>query len=297
MPAGGETSLPHGEMGQSPLEARTRGRRRARTGLRERIEVNALRLLVLLSGLAVWEYLPKTPWLRDSSPVFNPFFVSSPTRVFHRLVDVATGAHGQPQIWPFLWDTLKGTFLGVGIGLVLGALFGLLLSNSTRSQRVLSPFITFANATPRIALVPIFVIIAGPTLTASVATAVAVVFFIVLYNAYAGGISVPLQAVQNARLLGATSWEVMRHVRLPYVLVWTFTSLPNAISFGLVAVVTAEILTGRLGMGRLLSNSIAAVDSTATFTVVVTLSIVGVILVVVSEALQRRFLHWWERSD
>jgi NitT/TauT family transport system permease protein len=199
-------------------------------------------------------------------------------------------------MWTPLAQTLKATFLGVLIGIIAGALAGLIFSNNPRISKVLNPFVTVLNATPRIALIPIFVIIAGPTMTASVITAVFVVFFLVFFNAFSGGRSVPIQMLQNARILGASSFEVMRQVRLPYVLVWTFASLPNAISFGLVSVVTAEILTGSLGMGRLLSTSIATVDATLTFTVVVVLTIVGVILVTVSDLLRKRVLHWWADS-
>jgi NitT/TauT family transport system permease protein len=269
---------------------RDRGKARVGPG----VWLARIALLVLL--LALWQFLPQIHALKSKSPVFDPFFVSSPQRVAERLVDLARGSNGQPSMWPYLWDTLAGTLLGVVIGTVLGAIAGLLLSNSRVVQQTLAPYVTVLNAMPRIALIPLFVIIAGPTLTASVLTAVTVVFFIVFYNAYAGGISVPAETVHNARLLGGTSGEIMRHVRLPYVLVWTFTSIPNAISFGLVAVVTAEILTGRLGMGRLLFTSISSVDATQTFCVVVVLSVVGVVLVTASEALQRRVLHWWERS-
>jgi len=180
------------------------------------------------------------------------------------------------------------------VGTVLGAGCGLLLSNSRTLQRVVSPFLTFLNATPRIALIPIFVILAGPTLTTTVLTAVFIVFFLVFYNAYRGGTSVPRAVVQNVELLGASRREVMRQVRLPYVLVWTFASLPNAISFGLVSVVTAELLTGQLGMGRLLLDSVSRVDSTLTFAVVVVLAVVGVVLVTVTEFVSRRALHWWD---
>ncbi len=256
----------------------------------------AVRIGIVAVLLALWEYLPKIATLRDFSPIFDPFFVSSPSRVFDRLREMSNGSNGQPEIWPFLWDTLKATLLGVGIGTALGALAGLILSNSPRLQQTFNPFIAFFNSAPRIAFVPIFVIIFGPSLTSSVLTAVFVVFFIVFYNAYGGGRSVPRATVQNARLLGATSWEVMRHVRLPYVLVWTFTSLPNAISFGLVAVVTAEILTGTVGTGRLIFTSISSVDSTLTFTVVLVLSVVGVAMVLTAEAVQRRWLHWWDQS-
>jgi NitT/TauT family transport system permease protein len=260
------------------------------------LAVNTIRLLIVAAALAAWQFLPQIPALREFSPVFDPFFVSSPSQVFSLIRNLMTASGGHDAMWPYLWDTLKGTFIGVAIGTVLGAGLGLLLSNNDTAQRICSPFVVVLNATPRIALIPIFVIIAGPTLTANVLTAVVVVFFLVFYNAFAGGVSVPGQTIQNARLLGANSWEVMRHVRLQYVMVWTFASLPNAISFGLVGVVTAEILTGRLGMGRLLFNSITAVDSTLTFAVVVILAAVGVILVTAADLVQRRILHWWERS-
>jgi NitT/TauT family transport system permease protein len=260
------------------------------------ISVWLIRLAIVVGVLAAWQYLPQVGWLREKSPVFDPFFVSSPEKIFNRLIELFTGGDTGLTLWPYLLDTLKGTLLGVVIGTVLGAAVGLLFANSPRTQRVMNPFMTLLNATPRIALVPIFVIIAGPTLTATVVTAVCVVFFLVFYNAYAGGASVPGHVVHNARLLGASGGEVMRTVRLPYVLVWTFASLPNAISFGLVAVVTAEILTGQVGMGRLLLNSISSVDSTLTFAVVVVLAIVGVILVTATEFASKRALHWWEAS-
>jgi NitT/TauT family transport system permease protein len=256
----------------------------------------ALRLALAVFLLACWQFLPQIKALQEFSPVFDPFFVSSPQRVVERLIDLATGSDGQPEMWSYLWATVKATLLGVLIGTALGAAFGLFLSNSRTAQEVLRPFMAFLNATPRIALVPIFVIIAGPTLTMTVITSVAVVFFLVFYNAQAGGGSVPGQVVQNARLLGATGAEVMWRIRLRYVLVWTMLSLPNAISFGLVAVVTAEILTGQVGMGRLLLNSITTVDATLTFAVVIVLAFVGVILVTAAEVGTRRALHWWTQS-
>jgi NitT/TauT family transport system permease protein len=256
----------------------------------------ALRGLLLAVVLLSWEFVPRIAALHSVSPVFNPFFISSPSRIYERLVELSSSHPGRPSIWQPLSQTLKATFLGVGIGTAMGAAAGLLLSNSRRAQLVLEPFLTLLNATPRIALVPIFVIIAGPTTTASVATAIAVVFFVVFYNARAGGMSVPSHVINNARILGASGGETMLFVRLRYVLIWTFASLPNAISFGLVSVVTAELLTGQIGMGRLLLDSITNVDATLTFVVVAVLAVAGVILVTAAELISRRATHWWETS-
>ena len=256
----------------------------------------AARIGIVVLVLGMWEVLPRIEILRGISVVFDPFFVSAPSLIASKLWELCLGLNGQPLIWSFLGDTLKGTFIGVAIGTALGAASGLFLSNNPLTQKIVRPFVAVLNATPRIALVPIFVILCGPSTAASVLTVVAVVYFLVFYNAYAGGVSVPGATVQNAQLLGATGFEIMLRLRLPYVLVWTFTSLSNAISFGLVAAVTAEILTGQAGMGRLLLNSIANVDSTLTFSVVVVLSLVGVALVTAADSIEKRMLHWWHQS-
>lgn len=285
-------------MDVAPILPSSRGSRPQRRGrLTERTAtIWGGRLAILVTFIASWEYLPKIDWLRDLSVVFDPYYVSSPSLVTGRLRDLLSGSNGQPELWPFFWQTMQGTILGIVIGTVSGAVAGLLLSNNELSRKLASPFLAVLNATPRIALIPVIVIIAGPTLTATVLTAVLVIFFLVFYNAFAGGSSVAQQTIQNARLMGATSGEIMRTIRLPHVVMWTFTSLPNAVSFGLVSVVTAELLTGKTGMGLMLQNSITFSDSTGTFAVVSVLAVVGVALVLLAEYAERRVLFWRETA-
>lgn len=52
-------------------------------------------------------------------------------------------------------------------------------------------------------------------------------------------------------------------------------------------------LGGSGGIGRLLLNSVSAVDPTLTFSVVIFLSVVGIALVVGSDYIRGRVLHWW----
>lgn len=254
------------------------------------------RAVIVAAVLAAWQFLPQIDWLQSRFAVFDPFFISSPTRIAAYLVSMLTGSGGVASVWPFLAYTLKGTVLGVALGIVAGAAVGLLFSHNATVARIFRPFLTLMNATPRIALVPVVVIVAGPTTTMSVITAFIVVFFLAFYNGFSGGRSVPVQVIENARLLGASSAEVMWQIRLPYVIVWIFASIPNAISFGLVSVVTAELLSGQPGMGQLIMAAVANADATLTFSIVVILAVVGTVLVMVSDSVQRRVLHWWDRQ-
>jgi NitT/TauT family transport system permease protein len=264
---------------------------------RRRLAVVGLQLAILAAALVGWEYLPKVGFLRAHVTFLDPFFISSPSGVYHKLSDLFAGANGSPSIWPFARNTVQSALLGTVIGTLLGGLVGLVLSTKKFLSDVLRPFIIALNAIPRIALIPVIVILFGPTPKAATFTAITIVFFVVFFNAYEGGRTVPPHVVQNARILGASDLQLMRRVRLQYVVAWTITALPNAVSFALISVVTAEILTGSIGMGRLLLDSVTTVQSALTFAVVVVLSVLGIVLVGITEGLRRKLLHWWVEGE
>lgn len=264
---------------------------KAKTGVR-------LQQLALLVGLlVVWQFAPQVGWVHDSIKFADPYFISSPSEIVTTIYDMATGHNDSLVMWSYLLSTVVASLLGVLVGTVLGAVAGLWLSNNQHWSDVLRPFIVALNAVPRIALIPVFIIIFGPTLKTAMVTAITVVFFIVFFNAYEGGRTVPPHVINNARVLGATASQVMWRVRWRYVLAWTLASLPNAVSLGLITVVTAEILTGTTGMGRLILNSVTTVDAGLTFAVVVILSVLGSVLVGATAVAERRWQHWWNQGD
>lgn len=265
--------------------------------LRRKARVLAVQLGLLIAILAAWEYIPKISGIRQVITFADPYFISSPSEIWNTVLDLAFSRNGSVAVWPYLWQTVFASVAGVAIGTVTGALAGLWLSNSPRSSEILRPFIVALNAVPRIALIPVFVIILGPTLKASMFTAVTVVFFIVFFNAYEGGRTVPAHVLNNAHLLGASNSQLMYRVRWRYVLAWTLASLPNAVSLGLITAVTAEILTGTAGMGRLILNSVTTVDSGLTFAVVVILSVLGSLLVGCTSIAERRWQRWWNQGE
>lgn len=277
-----------------PVTRRTPVRVRG-TRWRRRVVVNLLRLLVVVVLLAAWEYLPKVPALQETSKVFDPFFVSSPSRVVDQLGQMLGGSSSSYHIWDYAWPTIWASLLGTAIGMLLGALCALVLSNFEMLSDVARPFIVAANATPRVAFIPIVVILVGPTSFATVIISVLVVFFVAFFNAYEGGRSVAPELVANARLLGASQLQIVRTIRLPYVMAWTLASLPLAVTFAVITVVTAEILTGVQGMGKLLSTASTTANATLTYAVVIVLSVLGVVIVVAAEAVRRRVLHWWAK--
>jgi NitT/TauT family transport system permease protein len=252
----------------------------------------ACRLLILAAAILGWEYLPQIEFFSSRFKWLNPFFVSSPTRVYHQISRLMTGGDNTAVVWPYLLRTLEGTLAGGVIGILIGAVLGAFLSNNERLSEIMSVYVTVLNAVPRIALIPVIVIIFGTGVKSSIVTCILVVFFLAFFNAFEGGRSVPRPVLQNARVLGATNRQIMLRVRFPYVIMWVFAMIPNGIAFALISVVTAELLTGTQGMGGLMLQALETVNSSLTFAVVVLLSAMGVVLVTLAERLKRRVLHW-----
>jgi len=258
-----------------------------------RLLVHGLHTLIILALLAAWQYLPHVGWLARRSHLFDPFFVSSPVGVTQRLITLVHPPPGQIAIWSFLWATLSASVEGTAIGMTLGAVLGLLLSTSAFFSEVLRPFVVAANAVPRIALIPVIILLVGPTFQASLLICFLVVFFVAFFNAYEGGRVVAPNLLDNAQILGASRLQIMWHIRSPYVLAWTLAALPLGVTFAVISVVTGEILTGYPGLGRLILDSEATADSSLTFAVVIVLSVTGMAIVAASELVKTRLLFWW----
>lgn len=269
------------------------GRTRSKKSTRSRAAVIACQIGLVVVFLAAWEFLPKIAGLRESSKFFDPFFISSPSQVADRTFDLIVGRNESVGLWDYLVPTLITSLLGTVIGMLGGALFGLLLSNFRFAANVLRPFLVAVNAMPRIALIPIVIVLFGPTLLASVLVVVMVVFFVAFFNAYEGGTSVPQHIVDNARLLGANQFDILFKIRTRFVMAWTLATLPLCVTFAIISAVTTEILAGIDGMGTFLFNATVTADASLTFSVVFILAVVGLVIVTAAEMVKRRMLHWW----
>jgi NitT/TauT family transport system permease protein len=263
---------------------------------RSRLVITVSQIVVAVLALLAWQYVPQIGNVSEWR-FLDPYFIGSPTQVWTNLTNLLTGSNGVPAVWQYLWPTFLASILGLIIAMVCGGLFGLILGSFEFLGSVFRPFVVALNAVPRIALIPIVVVLFGTGLVSSVAISFMVVFFVALFNAYEGARTVEVHVRQNVVLLGASGWDVMWRVRFPYALAWTLSSLPVAVSFAIVSVVTGEILTGSLGMGLLITTATNAADTNMTFAVIIVLSVCALLMLWVAEEFKRRVLHWWIQKD
>src|SRR5438045_8660583 len=93
------------------------------------------------------------------------------------------------------------------------------------------------NALPRVVLAPIFTLWLGLGIWSKVALGVTLVFFIVFFNVYQGVREVSHTVLANARILGASDRQLLRHVYVPSAMSCVFASLHNAVGLAFVGAV------------------------------------------------------------
>jgi len=241
---------------------------------------------VAFALLAIWH-------IGSSVPVFGvyfmpKFFFSTPTDVLARVWKMfATGI-----VWKHLWITLTETALAFVIGSVAGGTIGFWFARKPDLAAIFDPFLKAANSLPRVVLAPIFMLWFGLGIWSKVALGVTLVFFIVFFNVYQGVREVPQVVLANARMLGMSDRQLMRHVYWPSALTWVFSSLHAAVGFALVGAVVGEYLGSAAGLGYLIHEAEGVFDVTGVFAGMIVLAIFVIAIDWAVTSVENRLLVW-----
>lgn len=253
---------------------------------RRRLLVHVLQVLVLVGMLAAWQLVTTVGWI-------SPFFVSQPTAIFHRLVTW----FGTGFIYRHIEATIYETIVSFILGVLFGILFGFLLARSALLADVLQPYVAMLNALPRVVLAPIFVLWFGLGMLSKIALGVSLVFFIVFYNTFQGVREADPRVIDKARMLGATEWQVIRHVQLPSAITWILSSLHTSFGFALAGVVVGEYLGATHGIGYLIALNEGNFDSTGVFAGMTVLAILVLVIELGIGPLERWLLRWQPQQE
>src|SRR3989475_4703939 len=252
-------------------------------------------LVLLIAFLAFW-HVATSPTLLP--PIYfddankAAFFFGEPLRVFERTWDwFASGT-----IYPHLWVTLLETLLAFVIGTALGLGMGLWLALSPTASAILDPYIKAVNAMPRVILAPIFFVWFGLDIASKVALGVTLVFFIVFFNVYQGVREVSPVVLANARMLGASPRQLLRHVYVPSAMSWVFASLHNSVGLAFVGAVVGEYLGSAKGVGYLIHQAEGFFDMNTVVAGILLLTAFALLLDWAVGLAEKRLMVWQPRT-
>jgi NitT/TauT family transport system permease protein len=269
---------PAGEEAAITAGARQRVRRRRQLIWAAR----AATLVIIIGG---WQLF--TTW-----KIVDPFFFGQPTGIWHQLTDWSNHGTQYGSLWLQVWITMKEALLGFALGVVGGIVFGVLLGQVRFLSDVLGPYIKAMNALPRIVLGSIFVVWLGLGATSKIMLAAVLVFFVVFFNAFQGVREVDRNFVASARVLGASRFQIVRHVVLPSALTWIIASLHVAFGFAIIGAIVGEFLGAQQGLGLVIATAQNNFNPDGVFAAMLIIAILALTAEGLIGQLERRLLAW-----
>ncbi|HRN75511.1 ABC transporter permease [Ottowia sp.] len=221
------------------------------------------------------------------------FFFGEPARILVRIWDwFVTDA----DIYRHLWVTLAETVMAFAIGAIGGLACGLWLALSPMASAILEPYIKALNSMPRIILAPIFAVWFGLGMGSKVALGVTLVFFIVFFNVYQGVKEVSPVVLANARMLGASRKQLLRHVYLPSATSWVFSSLHTSVGLAFVGAVVGEYLGSSQGVGYLILQAEGSFDINTVMAGILVLTVFALVLDGIVGVIEKRLMTWQPKA-
>ena len=231
--------------------------------------------------LAVWEWGSRTG--RISTLFFPP--PSATVRALRRLL--STGRLGEN-----LGATLYRVFVGFGLGAAPGLVLGLVSGWSRQLRAVVDPFIAAAHPIPKVAILPLVMIILGIGESSKLAVVAIACFFPMLINAMAAVREIPPIYFEVAENYGADLRRVFSRVVAPATLPLAMSGVRLSLNTALVLTLAVELVAAQRGLGAMMWlawETLRTADLYATLTVT---AILGIGFNLIVQALERYLIPW-----
>ncbi|UDL87669.1 ABC transporter permease [Mesorhizobium sp. PAMC28654] len=212
------------------------------------------------------------------------------------------------QVWNHIqsdWQALLNGFgitfyeflLGFIFGASAGFVFAVLMDASSTTRGVLYPVLIASQAIPVVAISAALTIWLGFGLAPKLVIVALVVFFPVVVNVLDGLASVDRDVLNLVRSMGASKFNIFRHVKLPATYSPLFSALKLSATFSVTGAVIAEWTASTSGgLGAYLLQANSRLNTAGTFSAISFLALLGVVsflLVVLAEYL----LTPWKSSS
>lgn len=189
--------------------------------------------------------------------------------------------------------TAEIAVLGFLLALVVGFVLALLIHSSRVLQLALYPIVIASQTVPVLALAPILVVLLGITLLPKLIIVALVCFFPITVNAVDGLKSVDPDLVKMMRTLGAGRGRLFRDVELPSALPYLFSGAKVAVTFSVIGALFGEWVGSSEGLGYVMTQEQAQLDTSGLFAAVVVLTLIGILLFLAVALAERLLLPWY----
>ena len=194
-------------------------------------------------------------WIADILPGKYPVHTSDGNvepNFKSKVLDFVTGefeAFKIPVPMGHIWDSFLRVFMGLMLGVIFGVPLGIFMGLNRFAKGFFDPLVELYRPVPPLAWAPLVITVFGIDNLGKVFLLFMVSFSIMIISARAGASGTQLSKIHAAHSLGASRWQILRHVIFPNSLPEILTGLRVAVGMCWGTLVAAEFLAGTTGIG------------------------------------------------
>jgi len=263
------------------LAVKPRQRRIPALFSKEREAVRFSVVCVLALTVVLWEIAILTG-------LADPLVISSPLAVARAVSDILTSRQGAEALQITGSEIFAAFIFGTGLGLIAGVILGV----SKLLREAYLPFITFCMSTPKVVLLPLFMLVFGLTKTSAAAFGAFEAFFYVTASVVGGVGLVEERHLKVALAFRSGPWRALTAVILPSALPGIFAALWYGIKHAFLGVLISELWASQGGVGSLIRTYADRLDSAHVIALIGIISVIIIIGGALWASLEARLTRW-----
>jgi NitT/TauT family transport system permease protein len=244
------------------------------------LKIVTIQLAVFLAFFGLWQWAA-------SVGLIDPFITSQPSAIATTLVDLFR----QGSLFTHVGATVYITLLGFVIGTAGGIAIAAAMWWSDFLSEVVDPYLVILNATPKIALGPVFIIWLGVSLKAFVALTVSITIFVTVLNVYTAFARTEPGKLVLAETFGASRLQQFYKIVFPAALPTVVATLKVNVGLALIGAIVGEFLGAKQGLGYLIIYGQTIFSMGLVMTSVIVLTGVAAAMYYAVYFLERRILR------
>lgn len=216
-------------------------------------------------------------------------FFPAPMEILDAFVDTWVGPAFMTDVLPSLGRLAIGIVVSIVLGIVAGTFVGL----NRWLRELLEPMLEFFRAVPPPVLLPIVVVLMGPTDAMKIVVIVVGSVWPILLNTIEGVRATDSVMTETARSFSVTAWERLRYLVLPAASPRIMAGVRQSLSIALILMVISELAYASSGLGYQIVFFQRNYLIAEMWSGIVLLGLIGILLAVIFGFVERRVLRWY----
>ncbi len=203
----------------------------------------------------------------------------------------------QDKIQGHLLASLFRVILGVGTAILIGVPCGLILGMVKKLDHIMAPFVYLSYPVPKIAFLPVVLLILGLGDLSKIFLIAIIIFFQVVVTTRDAARSINPELILSVKSLGANNWQLFYRVIFPAALPGIFTAVRISTGTAIAVLFFTETFATFSGLGYFIMDAWTRVNYIEMFAGIVALSLLGLSLFLLIDILERVSCKWLYLDD